>query len=79
MTATPEVIYSLEEAADYLRIPTTTLVRLAKANKVASTKTGRVRTFRLAALDQYQIDHESTPLPPNPHGLSDASLKRVRS
>ena len=75
----PEDVLSLEEAAEVLRLSPVQLRRLCKTEKVAHTRNGRTITFRRVALWDYQTKNETPALPPNPHGLTDAALKRVRS
>ena len=73
-------ILTLEEAAEYLRIDVTRLVRISTGPrpKVASIKEGNSRTYRLTSLEVYVEANETAAAPANPWGMNDASAKRVR-
>jgi excisionase family DNA binding protein len=73
-------VSTLEEAAAYLRIAPQTLRRmtLGPTPKIGFLKQGRTLTFPRAALEQYVEDNTRAATPPNPFGLTDASLRRVR-
>lgn len=72
-------VSTLDETATYLRITPATLARLARAQKIGSIKQGRTRTFPRAAVEAYVVENTETVLPPNPHGLTDQALRRVRA
>jgi len=76
----PPAVFTLEEAAEYLRIDVPRLLRISTGPrpKVASIKEGNSRTYRLSALEAYLEAHETPAAPPNPWGMSDASARRVR-
>ena len=71
-------VLTFAEAEEMLKLSETALRRLCRTSKIAYTKTGRTITFRLGALWDYQSENEVPAAPPNPHGLTDASLKRIR-
>lgn len=70
-------ILSLEEAAVYLRIKESALVRMARDQKIGSLKMGRTTVFPRAVLEAYVELHTIKPVT-NPWGFTDASLRRVR-
>lgn len=73
----PEVA-TLQETADYLRITTNKLRSLALKHKIGALKQGREYTFPKAAVEAY-VERNTTPVvAPNPWGLTDRSLKRIR-
>jgi excisionase family DNA binding protein len=78
MNGLPDVA-TLQETADYLRITTNKLRTLALSHKIGALKIGREYTFPKAAVEAF-IESNTTPVvAPNPFGLSDASLRRIRS
>lgn len=74
-----ERIYSLEEAAEYLRLEPQKIRRLATAKKIGHLKEAHTFTFPESALSDYRDAHYIAPLPGNPHGLTTPAAKRVRS
>ena len=76
----PPTVFTLEEAAEYLRIDVPRLLRISTGPrpKVASIKEGNSRTYRLSALEAYLEAHETPAAPPNPWGMSDATARRMR-
>ena len=73
-------ISTLEEAAAYLRIAPQALRRLTfgPTPKIGFLKQGRILTFPRAAIEAYVEANMTLAAPPNPHGLTDASLRRIR-
>ena len=76
----PPAVFTLEEAAEYLRIDVPRLLRISTGPrpKVASIKEGNSRTYRLSALEAYLEAHETPAAPANPWGMTDATARRVR-
>ena len=76
----PPAVFTLEEAAEYLRIDVPRLLRISTGPrpKVASIKEGNSRTYRLTSLEAYVEANETAAAPANPWGMNDASAKRVR-
>ena len=76
----PPAVFTLEEAAGYLRIDVPRLLRISTGPrpKVASIKEGNSRTYRLSALEAYLEAHETPAAPPNPWGMSDVTARRMR-
>lgn len=72
----PEIL-SADEAAAYLRITPAALTRLSRQGRIGYVKSGRTRTYPLAALRAYVTAHTVQPVE-NPYGLTDASLQRLR-
>jgi len=72
----PEIL-NAEEAATYLRITPAALTRLSRQGRIGYVKSGRARTYPLAALRAYIEAHTVQPVE-NPYGLTDASLQRIR-
>lgn len=70
-------VNTLSQAAAYLKKPEPKVRRLALDGKLGYLKTGRDLTFPRAALEAFVADNTTLPLPPNKHGLTDASLKRI--
>lgn len=75
-----EPVLSLSEAAAHLHITEAQLKRLSQgaAPKIGSLKQGRILVYPVSAVQAYIDTHTTQPAPPNPFGLTDASLKRVR-
>lgn len=71
-------VSTLNEAAAYLKVSPKALANLARAGKIGSLKQGRERTFPRAVIDAYVTANTVEATPPNPHGLTDAALSRVR-
>lgn len=70
-------VNSIEQAAAYLKIDETKLRRLVYQQKIGSLKSGRTLTFPRAALEAYVEKYQTAALPGNPHGLTDASWRRL--
>ena len=75
-----EEVNTLEEAAAFLKITPAALRRLTTgpSPKIGFLKSGRALTFPRAAVEAYVEAHTVNAAPPNPFGLTDASLRRVR-
>jgi hypothetical protein len=75
-----ETIYSVDEAADILRIKPDALRRLTTgpAPKIGFLKTGRKLTFPESVIEAYIEAHKINAAPPNPFGLTDGAMRRVR-
>lgn len=79
MTDLPDIA-TLDEAAEFLRIERRTLLRLASGPKpkIGSLRQGRRLTFPRAVIEAYVEANTTRAAPPNPFGLTDASLRRIR-
>jgi excisionase family DNA binding protein len=75
---TLEDINTLEETAEYLKIKPEKLRRLVNQKRIACLKQGNCLTFPRAAILAYVKAHTIAATPPNPHGLTDASARRIR-
>ncbi|WP_165791116.1 helix-turn-helix domain-containing protein [Cryobacterium zongtaii] len=71
-------VNSMEQAAAYLKVDEAKIRRLVYQQKIGCLKSGRALTFPRAALEAYVERYQTAALPANPHGLSDAGLRRVR-
>jgi len=54
----PESIMTIEEVADYLKIPKSTVYKLAQEGKIPCQKVGRHWRFRHETIDQW-LDEKS--------------------
>jgi excisionase family DNA binding protein len=54
-----ECIMTLEELSDYLKIPKSTLYKLAQTGKIPCQKVGRQWRFRKEAIDNWLDDRPS--------------------
>lgn len=79
MTAVLEDVNSLDATAEYLKLSTTKLVRLARSLRIGHVKDGHDYTFTRAHIDAYVKAHTINPLPANPHGLTASSTRRIRT
>jgi excisionase family DNA binding protein len=78
---TTGALLNKEQAAAYLGgapITVTTIDGLVRRREIAFVKIGRATVFTRAALDAYVAAH-TVDAKPNPWGLTDASLQRLRS
>ena len=75
---TLEDVNSLEEAAGYLCMTPAKLTRLRYNKKIGFSKEGNLVTFTREVILAYVKTNTTAAAPANPHGLSDASLARVR-
>ena len=75
-----EEVNTLDEAAAYLKITPAALRRLTTgpAPKIGFLKSGRALTFPRAAVEAYIEAHTVSAAPPNPFGLTDGAMRRVR-
>jgi hypothetical protein len=73
-------ILSLAEAAAHLKLTEHQLTRLATGPrpKIGSLVLGRVRVFPLNVIEEFVVAATTPAAPPNPWGLTDASLRRVQ-
>jgi len=55
----PESIMTIEEVADYLKIPKSTVYKLAQEGKIPCQKVGRHWRFRHETIDQW-LDEKSS-------------------
>lgn len=76
MTALEDV-NSLDQTAAYLKVTPKVLGNMARARKIGSLKQGMVRVFPRAVIEAYVEANTIPATPPNPHGLTDAALRRV--
>ena len=53
MDEKPSDVLTIEELADYLRIPKSTLYKLVREGKIPSQKIGRHWRFRKGAIDRW--------------------------
>ena len=74
----PETVLSLAEAAEYLKLEPRKIRSLCRLRKIAHTREGNTLTFDLAALIAYRESIKVPAIAPNPHGLTDASVRRIR-
>jgi excisionase family DNA binding protein len=74
-----DAINSIEETAAFLKLTEYQVKQLAYNGKLGYIKSGRTRTFPREAIEAYVEANKVAPTPPNPHGLTDSSLRRVRS
>lgn len=72
-------VNSVEETIAFLKLTKYELAQLVRLGKIGSIKQGRKRTFPREAIQAYVENNQILPTPPNPHGLTDASLRRVRA
>lgn len=79
MTVTLEDVNSLDTTAEYLKLSPQKLVRLARTLRIGHVKDGHDYTFTRAHVDAYVKAHTVDPLPANPHGLTAASTRRIRT
>ncbi len=56
MVTTQEEILTIEEAAKYLRIPVSTVYRLAQSDRIPCQKVGRHWRFRKETIDHWLDD-----------------------
>ena len=73
-----EDVNSLAAAAEYLGISDTVLRRLARDRKIGFLRIGRSYTFPREVIVTYVEGNTIKQMPPNPHGLTDRSLARLR-
>ena len=73
-----EDINSLEQTAEFLKITEYQVKELVRLGKIGSVKVGRTRTFPRDAIETFVRENTIAPKPPNPHGLTDASWRRVQ-
>jgi len=71
-------VNSLDEAAAYLRLTPTKLRELARTKRIGSLKEGRTWLFTREVITRYLADNTQEQAAPNPWGLTNASLRRVR-
>ena len=53
MTEQPQEILTIEEAAEYLRVPLSSLYRIAQSGRIPCQKVGRHWRFRRQALERW--------------------------
>jgi excisionase family DNA binding protein len=73
-----EDVNSLAATAEYLGISETVLRRLARDRKIGFLRIGRSYTFPREVIATYVEGNTIALMPPNPHGLTDRSLERLR-
>ena len=71
-------IYTLEEAADQLKVSTRVLSRLAQEHKISHLRPGRAYRFTASDISDYKTRNKVHAADPNPYGLTDRSLGRNR-
>jgi excisionase family DNA binding protein len=72
-----EDINTLEQTAEYLKLTEYQVKQLAYKGKLGYIKAGNTRTFPREAIEAYVRDNIVPPKPSNPHGLTDASWRRI--
>jgi excisionase family DNA binding protein len=55
-------IMTVEDVADYLKVTTATIYRLAQKGDLPGAKVGRVWRFRKAAIDRFLQEQECVPV-----------------
>ena len=73
-----EDINTLEQTAEYLKLTEYQVKELVRHGKIGSVKVGRTRTFPRQAIEAFIDQNTIAPKPPNPHGLTDASWRRIQ-
>ena len=71
-------VNSLQETADYLRLSPAKLKDMARSKRIGSLREGRTWLFPREVIKTYLADNTTEQAGPNPWGLTDASLRRVR-
>jgi len=64
MTQSPPDVMTIEETSQYLRVPLSSLYKLAQAGKIPCQKVGRHWRFRRQAIDRWLDEfpmHENQP------------------
>lgn len=61
------LVMTIEEASKYLRIPRSSLYKLAQGGKVPCQKVGRHWRFRKETLDRWLDQEAISDTPPSPH------------
>ena len=64
MTQSPPAVMTIEETSQYLRVPVSSLYKLAQAGKIPCQKVGRHWRFRRQAIDRWLDEfpmHENQP------------------
>ena len=64
MTQSPPDVMTIEETSQYLRVPVSSLYKLAQAGKIPCQKVGRHWRFRRQAIDRWLDEfpmHENQP------------------
>jgi excisionase family DNA binding protein len=74
-----EDINTIEEVAEYLRLQPRKVADMARQKRIGSVKEGLVVTITREDVLEYLSSNRRAPLPANPFGLTDASLRRVRT
>ena len=75
---TLEDVNSQDATAAYLKIEPEKLRRLVNQKRIACLKQGNRLTFPRAAILTYVEANTIAATPPNMHGLTDASARRIR-
>jgi excisionase family DNA binding protein len=73
-----EDVNTLEQAAAYLKLAPAKVTRLRGEHKIGFIKQGNTVTYPREALEAFVKANQIAASPPNPHGLSDSSLARIR-
>jgi excisionase family DNA binding protein len=71
-------VNTLDETAAYLKLTPAKVLQLARSQKLAAIKEGRVWIFPRAAVVAYVESHTTAATPTNSWGLTDRSLRRIR-
>ena len=71
-------VNTLEDTAAHLKIEPAKLRRLVNQKRIACLKQGNRLTFPRAAILTYVEANTIAATPPNMHGLTDASARRIR-
>ena len=65
---TPEVILTLPEVAEYLKLTTKTIYRLAQSGRIPAFKAGASWRFKLSDIEEWIENNMNTPPNRRPRG-----------
>jgi excisionase family DNA binding protein len=71
-------VNSMDDTAEYLGISTLVLKRMARERKIGFLRIGRTYVFPREVIETYVKGNTIQQSPPNPHGLTNRSLQRLR-
>jgi excisionase family DNA binding protein len=74
-----EDVNTIEQVAEYLHLQPRKVADMARQKRIGSVKEGRVVTITREDVLEYLASNRRSPLPANPYGLTDASLRRIRA